>query len=249
MALLILSFIAGVLTVAAPCVLPLLPVIVGGSLVGGQPGRSEDQERRWLRPVVIAASLAVSVIIFTLLIKATTTLLGVPQMAWQLISGIIVLVLGIHFVWPHGWDFISVRSGLSNRSNSLLNRAYRHQGVLGAVLIGAALGPVFNSCSPTYALIVAAVLPATFAQGLVYLVAYAAGLSATLLLIAFAGQYFVQKLRLLSNPGGWFKRTVGVLFIIVGVAVIFGLDKSFQSFVLERGWYDPISGLEERLRR
>ena len=50
--LLLVSLIAGVLTVAAPCVLPLLPIIVG--------------------------SLAVSVILFTLLLKATTASLGIP---------------------------------------------------------------------------------------------------------------------------------------------------------------------------
>jgi cytochrome c-type biogenesis protein len=245
MALLVLSFIAGVLTVAAPCILPLLPVIIGGALVDGE---QEKPERRWLRPVVIAASLALSVVVFTLLLKATTALLGVPQMVWQSVSGVIVLLLGLHFVFPSLWEKVSSRSGLFVRSNKALGSAYKQRGVGGAVLIGAALGPVFASCSPTYALIVATVLPASFAQGTLYLLAYAVGLAATLLLIAFAGQAVVAKLRWLGNPNGWFKRTVGVLFVAVGVMVLFGLDKDFQAYVLEQGWYDPISGLEERLR-
>ncbi len=73
MFLLIVSFLAGVLTIAAPCILPLLPVIIGGSLIDSD---KDKPERAWLRPVVITASLAVSVIVFTLLIKATTVLLG-----------------------------------------------------------------------------------------------------------------------------------------------------------------------------
>jgi cytochrome c-type biogenesis protein len=134
------------------------------------------------------------------------------------------------------------------KSNKLLGAAHRKGGWGGAVLIGAALGPVFSSCSPTYALIVATVLPVSFAQGLSYLAAYAIGMSATLLLIAYLGQAFVSKLRWLSNPNGWFRRAVGVLFITVGVAVIFGLDRKLQAFVLERGWYDPVGNLEKRLR-
>jgi cytochrome c biogenesis protein CcdA len=243
MALLILSFIAGVLTVAAPCVLPLLPVIIGGSVLESA---KENERRQWLRPVIIAASLAASVILFTLLIKATTALLGVPQYIWQLISGVIVLLLGANYLWPHAWERLTVKSSIT--SNKLLGRAHRQDGLLGAILIGAALGPVFSSCSPTYALIVAAILPASFLQGLAYLIAYAIGMSAVLLLIAYLGRAFAVRLRWLSNPGGWFKRVVGVLFILVGVSVLLGLDKSFQAYVLEQGWYDPISNLEERLR-
>lgn len=243
MALLILSFIAGVLTVAAPCVLPLLPVIIGGSVIEGA---KDSQRRQWLRPAVIAASLAASVILFTLLIKATTALLGVPQYIWQLISGGIVLLLGVNYLWPHAWEQLAIR--LSITSNKALGRAHKQNGLLGAVLIGAALGPVFSSCSPTYALIVAAILPASFLQGLVYLIAYAIGMCAVLLLVAYLGRAFAMRLRWLSNPGGWFKKTIGILFIVVGLSVLFGLDKSFQAYALEQGWYDPISNLEERLR-
>lgn len=59
LSLLLLSFVAGVLTVAAPCVLPLLPVIVGGSIVRTD-SNSELAQRQWYRPIVIAASLAAS---------------------------------------------------------------------------------------------------------------------------------------------------------------------------------------------
>jgi cytochrome c-type biogenesis protein len=245
MALLVLSFIAGVLTVAAPCVLPLLPVIIGGALVDAA---KDKPTRQWLRPALIAASLAVSVVAFSLAIKGTTALLGVPQGVWQILSGVIVVLLGVYFLWPHLWEVIALKLGVANRSNAALGKAYQRRGWVGTVLIGAALGPVFSSCSPTYALIVATILPVSFGEGLAYLVAYALGMSATLLLIAYVGQAFVVRLRWLANPNGWFKRVVGALFILVGLAVIFGLDKDLQTFVLERGWYDPISGLEQRLR-
>lgn len=242
MALLILSFIAGVLTVAAPCVLPLLPVIVGGSLLQNE---KEKADNKWLRPIVIAIGLAVSVVAFTLLIKATTVLLGVPQIVWQIISGGIVIMLGLNYLWPHAWERFSAKSFI--RTNALLGKTLSKRGFGGELLLGAALGPVFSSCSPTYALIVATVLPVSFARGFVYLVAYAIGMSATLLLVAYLGQAFVTKLKWLSDPNGWFKKTIGVLFLVVGLAVIFGVDKKFQAYVLEQGWYDPISSVEKRL--
>lgn len=243
MTLIVLSFIAGVLTVAAPCILPLLPIIIGGSVIEGG---KQKPERQWLKPFVIAVSLAGSVIVFTLLIKASTALLGVPQTVWQLLSGGIVTLLGVNFLFPEIWERFAAWSGFFTKSNSLLSQAHKHNGLGGAVLMGAALGPVFSSCSPTYALIVATVLPVSFAEGFVYLTAYAIGMSVTLLLVAYLGQAFVAKLRWLNTS--WFQRTIGVLFIVVGVAVIFGLDKDLQAYILDQGWYDPISNLEQRLR-
>lgn len=242
---LILSFISGVLTVAAPCILPLLPVIIGGT--AALQGDSPKKQSRWYRPLVIAGSLAFSVVAFTLLLKATTALLGVPQSLWNILAGGIVLILGINLLFPVLWEKLMIVSGLHLASNRWLGASTNKKGLARDILTGAALGPVFSSCSPTYALIVAAVLPVSFSQGLLYLAAYALGLAAVLLLVALAGQAAVRRLGWLSNPHGWFRRTIGMLFIVVGVAVIFGLDRKFQAFVLENGWYDPIMKLEQRL--
>lgn len=237
--LLIISFVAGVLTAAAPCILPLLPVIVGGTIARG--GKS------WYRPLVVTGSLAVSVIMFTLLLKVTAALLGVPTAVWQVVSGIIVIALGVNFLLPVFWEKIALKTGLYGGANKLMGKSFGKKGVAGDALMGFALGPVFNSCSPTYALIVATVLPASFLTGFSYLLAYAVGLAGILLLIAYAGQSAVSKLGWLSNPSGWFRRVIGILFIAVGLSVVFGLDKKLQTFVLEQGWYDPISRLERSL--
>ena len=246
MTLLILSFMAGVLTVAAPCILPLLPVIIGGTIATGT-ADAKVAKRQWFRPLVIAVSLALSVVIFTLLLKATTLLLGIPQSAWSVVSGVIVLLFGINLLFPVAWEQFMIKTRLSVTSSKLLSSSYRKSGLKRDVLMGAALGPVFSSCSPTYALIVAAILPQSFAQGLVYLLAYALGLAAILLVIAIAGQSAVQKMGWLSNPNGLFKKIIGILFLIVGVSILFGLDKQFQAYVIESGWSDPIMRLEQRI--
>lgn len=241
MTLLVLSFIAGVLTVAAPCILPLLPVIVGGSIARG------GAKPSWYRPVVIVSSLAASIVLFTLLLKATTTLLGVPPEVWQIIAGSIVILFGLNLLFPEAWERLASKTGIYVKSNRLLGSSYARKGIAGDALVGASLGPVFASCSPTYALIVATVLPVSFAKGLVYLLAYAIGLGSMLLLIAYAGQALTTRLGWLANPKGTFKRVIGVVFIVVGLSVMFGLDKKAQTFILDRGWYDPISRLERAL--
>lgn len=239
-ALLVVSLLAGVLTVAAPCVLPLLPVIVGGSIVADGP---DSTRARW-RPFVIAASLAVSVVVFTLLLKATTALLGVPPQVWQVISGTIVIALGLNLLFPAVYERLSTRLGLGARSNRALDASVQRQSIGGDILTGAALGPVFTSCSPTYALIVATVLPVSFGEGLLYVTLYAIGLAVPLLLIALAGRSAARRLGWLADPRGWFRRAMGVVFVIVGVVVIIGADKALQTLILDLGWYDPIAELE-----
>jgi cytochrome c biogenesis protein CcdA len=244
MTLLILSFLAGVLTVAAPCTITLLPVIVGGSLA-----RSEkSEENSWKRPLIIALSLGLSVILFTLLLKASTALLGVPAMAWQLLAGIIISALGLSLVFPSLWEKISIRTGLFTKSNKFLGKSYKREGTAGDVLTGLALGPVFSSCNPTYAFVVASVLPRSFTEGFLYLIAYTIGLSGVLLLISYLGQSFIQKLGWLQDPEGKFKKIVGIIFILVGMTVVFGYDKKAETFIIDRGLYDPVSNFEQSLR-
>lgn len=234
MELLIVSFVAGVLTILAPCILPLLPIIIGGSV----------SAKDYRAPFIITASLAASLLVFTLLLKASTALLGVPPMVWQTISGGTIIGFGLVTLFPALWERIGARANIA--SNKLLAKASQRQGVGRHILVGAALGPVFSSCSPTYALILAAVLPVSPGQGVAYIAAYIVGLSAVLLLIGLVGQRFVAKLGWASNPHGWFKRLLGVLFIVVGLAVLLGLDKQLQAWILETGLYDPISTFEQR---
>jgi cytochrome c biogenesis protein CcdA len=244
MDLLVVAFLAGVLTAAAPCVLPLLPVIVGGSMLAGEDGRRPGSLRH---PLIIVASLAVSIIVFSLLLKATTALLGVPSEVWAYVSGGIVIVLGVTLLWPSLWDRLVAATGLQRRANRMMDNSRASSGVKKDVMLGAALGPVFNSCSPTYALIVAVILPTSFGRGFAYLVAYALGLAAILLLISVFGRTVVDRMNWLSDPEGQFRKAVGVAFVVVGVAIILGLDRDFQTWVIENGWYDPVKNLEDSL--
>src|SRR3989344_7070294 len=160
MILFLVSFVAGVLTALAPCVLPLLPVIVGGSLSASAKGSGATK-----RAVIIACSLGISVILFTLLLKVSSAFINVPQSTWQLISGIILIAFGLVMLFPQLWDRLGFVNLLNRSSNKLLATGYQQNSFWGDVLMGAALGPVFSSCSPTYFVILATLLPASFAIG------------------------------------------------------------------------------------
>ena len=239
MILLILSFIAGVLTVLAPCVLPLLPVIVGSSITG------EPSKRKAL---IITASLGVSIILFTLALKVSTAFINIPQSTWPIISGSIIIIFGIVSLTPEIWEDLAFINRLNISSNKLLSAGYQKKSLWGDILIGVALGPVFSACSPTYFVILASVLPQSFALGLLDLMAYAVGLSLMLLLISFLGQRILQRLGFVSDTHGWFRRLLGLVFIILGILIITGVEKKIEVKLLNNGVFD-ITKVEQYLLR
>lgn len=228
LALTLLSFFAGILTILAPCVLPLLPIIIGGSATG---------KNKW-KPYLVTLGLVLSIIAFTLLLKASTLLIDIDPKFWTYVSGGIVLVFGFIYIFPGIWDRISTTLKLSASSDQQLHNAGKREGPFGSLLIGASLGPVFASCSPTYFLIIATVLPVNFIEGVFYILVYALGLAVVMLGVALLGRKLVGNLKAFSNPDGWFKKTLGVLFILVGIAVITGFDKTVSTYVLNSGWYN-----------
>lgn len=235
----LLSFLAGLLTAFAPCVLPLLPVILGGSL---DPSAKDRK-----RPYIIIASLVASLILFTILLKASTVLIGVDPKVWVYISGTLVIGLGIFMLFPNLWAQLIGRIGIEHRSQTLLGKAYQNKNrTVSAILTGAALGPVFSSCSPTYAWVLATVLPANAVLGVVYLAIYCLGLAIALLAVALLGRKLLERAKWATNPTGWFQRGIAILFILVGLFIITGWDKSVQTWLVDKDALNLIQ-LEEQL--
>lgn len=232
---LIPSFLAGVLTVLAPCVFTLLPVILGGS-VG---------EKNLKRPIIITASLGVSVIVFSLLLKGSTLFIDVPTSFWTTLSGGILLLFGLTMLFPQVWTQINVKLGLY-KSENLLHQHGQGNDTKSAIILGAALGPVFTTCSPTYAVILAIILPSSFALGFINLLAYTLGLVVVLLAVAYGGQKVVKRFNFAANPDGWLKKGIGFLLVFTGFLVVTGLDKDIESAILDAGYLGPIA-IEEKI--
>jgi cytochrome c biogenesis protein CcdA/thiol-disulfide isomerase/thioredoxin len=229
MLLLLISFVAGVLTVLAPCILPLLPIIVGGSLDGA------GVEKK--KAVTVIASLGFSVIAFTFLLKVSSLFIGIPEYTWKVLSGGIVILIGVTFLLPALWEN-PFMARMSARSNILLGKGEQKKSFWGDVIVGAALGPVFSTCSPTYFIVLATVLPANPVLGTLYLLAYTLGLCLSLLLVAYAGQKLLNTLGVAADPHGLFKKSLGLIFILVGLAVLTGYDKSIESRIISSGVFD-----------
>lgn len=237
MELIIISFIAGILTVLAPCVFPLLPVIIGGSV---------QTTNKW-RPYLIIGSASIFILIFTLLFKFGETLIDAPDQLVRVISGLIIIIFGIFTIFPNIWDWIETKLKFSSSSNAFLTNATQKQGLIGPILTGAALGPVFTSCSPTYFVIISLSLTGSFAEAFIYLVFYVLGFALVLLLISVYGQKLIKRLKWASNPEGVFKKVLGILFILVGIMIIFSIEKQIQEVLLDWEFYRSLYDIENNI--
>ncbi|MCA9386684.1 hypothetical protein KC669_01475 [Candidatus Dojkabacteria bacterium] len=232
------SFLAGVLTVLAPCVFPLLPVIIGGSAT----------EKSIKRPLVIITSLSIFLVLITILLRFGEGFLDISNETLVTFSAVILIVFGLITLFPDVWGKISYKLQLSARSDQMLHRSSGKSGTLSEILTGIALGPVFTSCSPTYIVIIGLSFQAeNQLSATIYLIGYVIGLASILMLIAIGGQKIISKLRWASNPNGLFKKFVGILFILIGLLVLFGGQKIFQKLVMDSPILENINNFEINL--
>ncbi len=223
MVLLGAALLAGLLTVLAPCAVTLLPGVVAPAMAQGQRGA-----RAWTAPLVVAASLAASVFLATVLLKWLTVTAGLPPAIWRWLSAALLVVAALALWFPAAWDRVSERTGLADGARKGLSASRRIEGPLRWVLTGVALGPVFSSCSPVYAFILASVMPSEPAYGLVLLLAYVVGLAAGVLGLAVGGLRLVRRLGWAINPNGWVRRVAAAGLVLTAFLVGSGLQRTAE---------------------
>lgn len=125
-----------------------------------------------------------------------------------------------------------------------MNTAISKKGYWGSLFLGASLGPVFSSCSPTYLLILGTVLPQNFFLGSFYLLVYILGLLLVLFFIILGGRALVKKMKWAANPNGIFKKTIGILLLLFAFFLITGYIKDIGTWLLLQPWFPNTAEVE-----
>lgn len=226
MILFLISILAGALTILAPCIFPLLPIVIGSS-------NSSKLNQRALRVIL---SLAFSVFVFTILLKASTLFIDIPETFWQYFSGLIIIFLGLSILFPNIWANLPFVKSLNLSANKNLGEGYKKNNFYGDILMGFSLGPIFTTCSPTYFFILGTVLPNSIKEGLLYLLGFILGLSIALLLVAYLGNRLINTFAKNESALEKVKKLFAILFILTGIFIITGSDKKFATYLLDRNY-------------
>jgi hypothetical protein len=134
------------------------------------------------------------------------------------------------------WAKNKLVTNLKSFGDKRLSQGHIKNNVAGDYIVGASLGPVFSTCSPTYLFIIATVLPAGFTTGLVYLLGFTIGLVLSLLMVAYFGQNIVNKITDNTHKAEITKKIFGLVILVVGISIVTGLDKKLETWILDSGY-------------
>lgn len=204
---LVAAFGAGLATIASPCVLPLLPALLGSAW-----GRPDP----W-RPPLIVLGFVAAFSALALAFGASATALGLSAGAVRDAAAVLLLAMGLLLLWPALWERLSLPLG---RVADWSQRFGQGGGRLGALALGASLGALWTPCAgPALASILALVASAADqGQAAALLLAYAAGAGGPMLAVAYGGQGLARRLRTWAGAAARLRQGLGVLVIVMAGA-------------------------------
>jgi cytochrome c-type biogenesis protein len=219
-----LSFLAGILSILSPCVLPLVPILVGTALNTHRFG-----------PYALALGLAISFTAVGVFIATIGASIGIDQEVFRLIAAALLITFGIVLLSSTLQEkFASATAGIGGSGNNLLTKVST-ESLSGQFILGLLLGVVWSPC-------VGPVLGATITLasqgtnlGHVTLVMALFGLGAglPLILLGLLSRQAMMSVRSkLFTAGKIGKRILGVILLLVGLLIITRLDKQFETLIV-----------------
>lgn len=220
-----LAALAGLVSFASPCVVPLVPGYL--SYLAAVVGDEHRRARRWQvagSALLFVAGFTAVFVLGTVAVLGMTTALISNQLALQRIGGGITIVMGLVFV-----GFIPVLQ----RQARFTPRQFAS--LAGAPLLGAVFALGWTPClGPTLTGVIAvasATDGASVTRGVILVIAYCLGLGVPFVVLALGSGWAV-------GAFGWLRRHTraiqifgGLLLIAVGVALVTGLWNDFVGFV------------------
>ncbi len=200
------AFVGGLLTAANPCVLAMVPLMVG--YVSGQEARGAA--RSFLLSLTFSIGLTIT---FAMLFLATWGASSILKSTWwTYVAATVCLLMGLHLLGV-----------LQVRIPAPAGVQPRRRGYVGALLLGLLFGLVSLPCAGPVLLALLAVLPLSgAAYGSLLLIAYSLG-HCGLVLAGGASMGLVQKL---ADSRGWsrgtalVRRGAGGLILLVGAFLL-----------------------------
>lgn len=222
---LVWAWLAGILTLINPCVLPLLPVVIAGAFQGSRHG-----------PFYMAIGLTVSFTAVGVLITAFGHLIGLSEDTINTTAAIVMLVFGIVLLIPSAQQKLAnAAAPLATGANNTMH-AVQSQGGFGQFIIGMLLGAVWSPCvGPTLGgAIGLAASGEGIGQATITMIAFGIGVSTVLLLLSYGSRELLNRRKdRLMKWMPWAKPIMGFALILVGVGILFGWNKSIDIWFLD----------------
>ncbi len=214
-------FLAGVVTIMKPCCLPLVPVVFSGS--GGHR----------FRPLAIVSGLTVSFTAMGVLVSVFGATFSGYTDSLRFVAILFIICMGfvlfdndinIEFTKLTGSLTQGLRNiGIFNSASSIVPEG----SLTGGFFLGMSLGVLWIPCvGPILGAVlalVASVGNTTYGASMLFV--YSVGMSLPMLSIAFYGKRVTNRYKWFSRNGELLKKLSGLVLIVIGVMLLFGIDK------------------------
>lgn len=216
------ALLAGVLTIASPCVLPILPIVLGTSI----------KQASKLRPLFIVAGFVLTFAALGMLLASVSQSVAIAHETLRLVGIAMLMLAGTAMLWrrPYEW-LIAHLSGPLNRIGASGGNA--GSGNLGGFVLGMSLGAIWTPCAgPVLASILVLV---TQAQNLgwsaLLLILYAIGAGIPMLAIAYGGQFMTTRVRAVAKYAERLQKIFGALIVLTAIAIYFQYDVLIYAWI------------------
>lgn len=219
-----LALVAGILSILSPCVLPILPIVLGAAA----------SERR-LGPVALAAGLATSFVAIGLFVATIGYSIGLDAELFRYVAASLIIAIGIVLMLPQLQAQLAAASGpIANWTDQRFG-SHSGTGLPGQFWIGVVLGAVWSPCvGPTLG--AASLLAAQghdLPQVTITMFIFGLGAALPLLLLGLLSREAMTRWRSrLMSAGQVTKLGLGILFVLIGALVLTGLDKSIETVMV-----------------
>lgn len=210
-----LAFLAGVFTIASPCVLPILPILLGTAVA----------QQSKVRPLFIVGGFVLTFAALGMLLGVASSAIEIAQEGLRNVAIAMLALSGLVQFWPRPYKWLmSFLEGPLQRLGAGGGNA--GPGNLGGFLLGVSLGAVWTPCAgPVLASILSLVAKAQnvgWSATLLFL--YAAGAGIPMLAIAYGGQFMRGRVRQVAQYTERLQKVFGALVLLTAAAIYFQYD-------------------------
>ncbi len=220
-----LSFIAGLVTILNPCVLPLVPILVASALGKSRAG-----------PLALAGGLVTSFTLFGFTVIAFGYSLGIDEQLVRTMAGGLLALAGMVLLVPQAQAALSAATApIANAGNQRLEKV-SGDGWHGQYVVGLLLGLVWAPCvGPTLGVAIAAASQGEdLLSSLLIFLVFGLGVAASILAFAYGSRKALgQRRATLQALARYGKPLFGGALLVVGLMVLTGFDKVIEIALLD----------------
>lgn len=232
---LVFGYIAGLLTLLNPCVLPVLPVILITALNAHRLG-----------PLYLCAGLCLTFVTVGMFVAALGPTLGIDDTLVSQIASLMMIAFGTILLVPVFFSRFSVLATAASNGLSLKTANYNGQGLGAQFVTGVLLGAVWTPCiGPTLGGAIALASQGNnLSWAALIMLAFAFGVSTIILLLATLSREALNRNRArMMGLAQWAQPITGALLVAVGLFLLLGLHHVVERWAIQNlpYWFQDLS--------